>query len=313
MSFSREPVEIAGAGGWRLRGEWLLPASARAVVIAGHAMMVDRRTLDRPRGDGLVSHLANAGAAVLWPDLRGHGASGPRADAGGNWGYDDLVADVAPLLDAARARFPGLPVYTVGHSLFGHVMLAHLGRQTLTGPSAPPSFGGGPAPALDGHVMLAANVCNPGWRKRPKTYLQKGALIESMGLFCKVVGRVPVRALKQGTDDEPRGYAEDFVRIWRSKRWLSRDGFDYWAAMSRIETPCLAIVGAADQLFCPPDDAREVAERLPRCTFEVVGRASGLAVDPGHMGLVLDERCRPMWDRVAAFVTSMRAVSAATR
>lgn len=299
MKFSREPVEINGAGGWRLRGEWLLPPSARAVVIAGHAMMVDRRTLDRPRGDGLVSHLANAGAAVLWPDLRGHGASGPRADAGGNWGYDDLVADVGPLLDAARARFPGLPLYTVGHSLFGHVMLAYLGRH----PSTP----------LDGHIMLAANVCNPGWRKRPKTYLQKGALIESMGLFCKVVGRVPVRALKQGTDDEPRGYAEDFVRIWRSKRWLSRDGFDYWAAMSRIETPCLAIVGAADQLFCPPEDAREVAERLPNRIFEIVGRASGLAVDPGHMGLVLDERCRPMWDRVATFVTSTRAVSAATR
>jgi predicted alpha/beta hydrolase len=299
MTFSREPVEIAGAGGWRLRGEWLLPASARAVVVAGHAMMVDRRTLDRPRGDGLVSHLANAGAAVLWPDLRGHGASGPRAEAGGNWGYDDLVADVAPLLEAARTRFSGLPLYTVGHSLFGHVMLAYLGRH--------------PGTALDGHVMLAGNVCNPGWRKRPKSYLQKGALLETMGLLGKSFGRVPVRALKQGSDDESRGYAEDLVRFWRTKRWLSRDGFDYWAALSRIETPCLAVVGADDRFFCPPDDAREVAERLPNRIFEIVGRASGLAVDPGHMGLVLDERCRPMWDRVATFVTSARAVSAASR
>jgi predicted alpha/beta hydrolase len=299
MMHSREAVEIRASDGWRLRADWLLPPSPRAVVVAGHAMMVDRRTLDRPRGDGLVTHLQQAGVAVLWPDLRGHGESGPRAEAGGDWGYDDLVADVPVLLDAARARFSGLPVYTVGHSLFAHVVLAHLGRQPLT--------------QLDGHVMLAANVCNPGWRKRPVSYLKKHALIEVMGLLSRTVGRVPVRALKQGSDDESRGYAEDFVRILRSGRWLSRDGFDYWAALRDIETPCLAIAGAGDEFFCPPDDAREVAAQLRRHTFEIVGVATGLAIDPGHMDLVLDERCRPLWDRIAAFVTSQRAVSAASR
>jgi predicted alpha/beta hydrolase len=262
-------------------------------------MMVDRRTLDRPRGDGLVTHLANAGVAVLWPDLRGHGASGPRPEEGGDWGYDDLVADVPPLLDAARARFPRLPLYTVGHSLFAHVVLAHLTRQPRT--------------ALDGHVMLACNVCNPTWRANPLSYWKKGLLIEAMGLLAKPRGRLPVRALKQGTDDEPRGYVRDFVRIWRECAWRARDGFDYWDALPSVTTPSLAVVGAGDELFSPPHDAREVAARLPNHTFEIVGRSSGLGFDPGHMELVLDERCRPVWDRVAGFVAARAAVSAASR
>jgi predicted alpha/beta hydrolase len=290
MSIAREPFAVTTPDGWTLRGEWLLPSTPRSVAVAGHGMMVDRRTLDRPRGDGLVTHLARAGVAVLWIDLRGHGESGPRAEEGGDWGYDDLVADVPVLLEAARARFPSLPLYTVGHSLFAHVVLGHLSRR--------------PGTALDGHVMLAANVCNPGWRARPLLLLSRGLGIEAMALLARVRGRVPIRALKQGTDDEALGYARDFVRIWRRQRWRARDGYDYWDALPSVSVPTLALVGAGDKYFAPPVDAREVAARLPRCDFEVVGRRSGLAFDPGHMGLVLDERCRPVWERVAAFVNA---------
>lgn len=290
VGFVREPCEARAADGWRLRGEWLVPPSPRAVVIAGHAMMVDRRTLDRPRGEGLVSHLARAGAAVLWPDLRGHGQSGPRADEGGDWGYDDLVADVPVLLDAARARFPTLPVFTVGHSLFGHVTLAHLSRHGA---------------AVDGHVMLACNISNPTWRRRPLQRWTKGAAIRLFQLLGALNrGPLPVQRLKQGTDDEPPGYVADFVRGWRHERWVSRDGFDYYAALPSVRTPVLALVGAGDRLYCPPGDARDLIAALPHHTFEVVGRASGLPFDPGHMELVLDERCRPAWDRVATFVLS---------
>jgi hypothetical protein len=45
-SAQSEPFEITCADGWRLRGELRLPPSPRAVAVVGHAMMVDRRTLD---------------------------------------------------------------------------------------------------------------------------------------------------------------------------------------------------------------------------------------------------------------------------
>jgi predicted alpha/beta hydrolase len=290
----REPFSVACADGWLLRGEIVADAPPVAVAVVGHAMMVDRRTLDRPRGRGLVSTLAARGIACVVADLRGHGQSGPRADEGGDWSYDDLVEhDVPTLIAFARARFPSLPLACVGHSLFGHVALAHLARHA--------------GADLDALVLFAVNVANPSWRKRTLVHARRRAGIELMGLSARLFGRLPARRLRYGSDDEARSYVRDFVRNGRARRWLARDGFDYWEALARIDRPLFAIVGAGDRFMSPPDDARAVAERVPGAQFHVVGRATGLSIDPDHMGLVLDERARPAWDQAAEFIRSIRA------
>lgn len=289
MVASRTPSVVCGDG-WRLDVDVVSPPDAVAAAVVGHAMMVDRRTLDRPRGRGLVSHLVARGVACVVADLRGHGGSGPRAGDGGDWGYDDLVEqDVPALLAFARAQFPSLPLALVGHSLFGHVALAHLARHADAD--------------VDALVMLAVNVPSPAWRARPlPARLQRRGSIELMGLLARAFGRLPARRLRFGSDDEAGGYVRDFVRNGRARRWRARDGFDYWDGLRRIRTPALALVGAGDRHLSPPDEARAVAERLPGCAFEVVGRASGLGFDPDHMRLILDERARPAWDRVADFI-----------
>lgn len=299
---SREPFTVVCADGWTLRGEVVSPggsgaAPAVAVAVVSHAMMVDRRTLDRPRGHGLVSHLAARGIACVHADLRGHGKSGPRAEEGGDWGYDDLVEqDVPALVGFARARFPGLPLATVGHSLFGHVALAHVARH----PQAP----------IDALVMLACNVSHPHWNERPLSRYTKAALIEAMGLITRVFGRLPVRRMRYGTDDEARGYVRDFLRNGRAAHWRARDGFDYWDALPSVKRPLYALVGAGDRLMSPAADARDLALRVPGAEFHVVGRGSGLPFDPDHMGLVLDERARPAWDQAATFIRRLAAGSA---
>ncbi|MGZ3428506.1 MAG: alpha/beta fold hydrolase [Polyangia bacterium] len=293
---TREPFSVVCADGWRLAGELVVDAPPVAVAIVGHAMMVDRRTLDRPRGRGLVSSLAARGVACVVADLRGHGRSGPRADEGGDWSYDDLVEhDVPTLVAFARSRFPDLPLTCVGHSLFGHVSLAHLARH--------------PDADVDALVLLAVNVANPSWRRRTLDDARRRIGIEAMGLLGRLFGRLPARRLRYGSDDEAGGYVRDFVRNGRARRWLARDGFDYWDALARIDRPLYALVGAGDRFMSPPEDARAVAARVPGAQFRVVGRASGLAFDPDHMGLVLDERARPAWDQVAELIRSVRADS----
>ncbi len=284
-----EPFEVACRDGWVLRGEVILPPAPRAVAVVGHAMMVDRRTMDRPRGEGLVSHLAAAGIAVVWPDLRGHGKSGPRPTEGGDWRYDDLVEqDVPALLGFARARFPGLPLYAIGHSLFGHVTLAHLARH--------------PATALDGLVLMACNVCNPTWRERPLGWLGKGSLIELMRAFTLAYGYLPIRRFNYGTDDESRGFVLDFARTWRRPDWIGADGFRYYDALPLVRTPILAIVGAGDRFMSPAADVRGLLRPIRHARIEVVGRSTGLPFDPGHMPLVLDNRSRPAWNHILTFV-----------
>ncbi len=295
----REPFSVACADGWVLAGEIVVEAPPVAVAVVGHAMMVDRRTLDRPRGRGLVSTLAAAGVACVVADLRGHGKSGPRADQGGDWGYDDLVEEDVPTLVAfTRARFPSLPLACVGHSLFGHVALAHLSRH--------------PDADVDGLVLLAVNAPSPSWDAALRSPLRafdgvrRRAGIELMGALARAFGRLPARRMRYGTDDEAAGYVRDFVRNGRAHRWLARDGFDYWNGLARVERPLLALVGAGDRYMSPAADAHAIAARVPGAQFRVVGRRSGLAFDPDHMGLVLDERARPVWNQAAAFIRAIR-------
>ena len=299
----REPFAVACADGWVLHGELVVGAPPVAVAVVGHAMMVDRRTLDRPRGRGLVSSLAARGIACVVADLRGHGKSGPRADEGGDWGYDDLVEhDVPTLVAFARARFPSLPLACVGHSLFGHVALAHLARH--------------PDADVDGLVLLAVNVANPSWRARTVDALGRRAGVELMGLLTRAFGRLPARRFRYGSDDESRGYVRDFVRNGRARGWRARDGFNYWDALARIDRPLLALVGAGDRFMSPPSDARALADRVPGAQFRVVGQRSLLPLGdgwPDHMGLVLDERARPAWDQAADFIRSIRRRPLPTR
>ena len=292
-----DSFSVACDDGWVLRGDVLVDSAPVAVAVVGHAMMADRRTLDRPRGRGLASTLAARGIACVVADLRGHGKSGPRAGEGGDWSYDELVEqDVPTLVAFARARFPSLPLACVGHSLFGHVALAHLSRH--------------PDAAIDALVLFAVNAPNPGWSLRTLRGLRRRAGIELMGILSRAFGRLPARRLRYGTDDEAAGYVRDFLRNGRARHWRARDGFDYWDALPRIERPVLAIVGAGDRFMSPPDDARALATRIAHARFHVVGRATGLAVDPDHMGLVLDERARPAWDQAADFIRSIHRARA---
>jgi predicted alpha/beta hydrolase len=287
---SREPFEVVCDDGWTLRGEVVVGAPPVAVAVVGHAMMVDRRTLDKPRGHGFVSQLAARGIACVVADLRGHGRSGPSAaEPGVDWTYDELIEqDATALIGWTRARFAGLPLACVGHSLFAHVALGHVLRH--------------PAADVAGLVLLACSVPNPDWKRRPIDYAAKRALIELMGVTTRVAGRLPVRRLGLGSDDEAAGYVRDFVRNARDGRWRARDGFDYFAALPSLKQPLLAMVGAGDRLLSPPADARGFVADVAHADFRVVGKASGLPFDPGHMGLVLDERARPAWDEVADFI-----------
>ena len=196
---------------------------------------------------------------------------------------------------AARERFPGLPVYAVGHSLFGHVTLAHAARH--------------PEVALAGIALLSCNICNPEWRRRRGSWLLKGALTEALTGVGKLLGRFPARRLRIGSNDEALGYVRDFGRCWRIGDWQARDGFSYYGALPNVRVRVRAWVGAGDRLMSSPADARGLVAPVPGARVHVVGLESGLSFDPGHMATVLDERVRPVWEEIAAFVGQASAVA----
>lgn len=284
---------VAAPDGWIL--DILdLPAEgpARAVVIAGHAMMVDRRTF-RPGRPGLARALQRAGFRVLLPDLRGHGRSGPTPRAGGDWTYDQLVADTAVHIDLARDLAQGLPIATLGHSLYGHTALAHLARR----PDAP----------VAAHVALGMDVWVRASEPSALAWAAKRALVAASVPLATAVGWFPAVRLGVGSMDEALGYWTSITGGVRRGRWLSDDGLDYQLLLPRVRCPCLHVVSAGDPLLGRPASALRLTANLRERTAWHLGTRDhatppALAhLRPGHMAL-LTGACEPLWSAVATWL-----------
>jgi acylglycerol lipase len=139
-----------------------MPAGTpRAVVLALHGFNDSR---DAWELSGPV--FAAAGVAVFAPDQRGFGATPER----GHWvGQERLAADAAAMLRALALPWPGVPLYAMGESMGGALLMV-----LAASAAAPPVSGWillAPAvwgrqqmgPALSAALWVASNVA-PGWR-----------------------------------------------------------------------------------------------------------------------------------------------------
>ncbi len=256
-------------------------------VVLLHAMMVDRRSMDRPAGRGLASVLASGGLEVWNCDFRGHGKSGDN----GPWTYDDLVyGDIPALVEAAREATGG-PVWLMGLSLGGHTSMAAVSSGVVE-------------PA--GVVLLSANIWRPGldpsWRRRIRRHLT----MVSFRALNRVVGHYPSRRLRSGPADEAGPYVEDLTRFWFTDRWADSGGLDWTPGLSQVAVPVLSVIGRGDALMAHHVGARAFVHSVPGHVFAHIGRGDlGLAHDPDHIGLGADLRCEPVWRWLVAWMRSV--------
>lgn len=281
---------VRAADGWRLSVLDLEPEGpAWGVVIVGHAMMVDRRTFWRRDRPCLARTLCDAGLRVLLPDLRGHGASGPDPAHGGDWSYDQLVEDTAVYLELARRLAPGLPLATLGHSLFGHTTLAY-----LTTPAARAI-----APAA--HVALCVDFWLRCTEDRRLVWPIKAALVRLMSGFAAALGSMPARRLGVGSADEAYSYFTDFRRCVAADGWLAQTGQDYRAGLPGVDLPVLLVVSENDRL-APPRTALRMWSGLPRLEALRLGVPPFAGLAPGHMEAVTDPTSEPLWRAIATWL-----------
>ncbi len=283
---------IPAPDGWTLDVLDLEPdGEPRGIVVAGHAMMVDRRTyragLTEAR-PGLARTLVAAGFRVLLPDLRGHGRSGPLPRDGGDWTYDQLVADTAVYVALARDLAPRLPIALLGHSLFAHTSLAWLGQH----PDAP----------VAAHVGLAMDVWMRGCEPSRARWLLKRGVMATAAAIAAGSGHFPATRLRLGNMDESAGYWSDIHRNVRAGSWHARDGTDYHAGLARVRCPCLHVVSVNDRLYAHPASALRLTAQIPHRTTVQLGRDPGLEhLRPDHMG-VLTGASEPAWQTVARWL-----------
>lgn len=96
----------------------------RAVILALHGMGDYSHAFAMP-----APHWAEAGITTLAYDQRGFGA-GP--DPGSWAGADVMRRDLCDFVAAARARFPGVPLFVLGESMGGAVALTALAEDAGT-------------------------------------------------------------------------------------------------------------------------------------------------------------------------------------
>lgn len=101
---------------------WLPDGPPKSVIVALHGFNDYSRAFDTaPQAPGTGSFLAARDIAVYAYDQRSFG----RSDYPGVWpGRDALVGDLRNFVALARARHPGVPVFALGESMGGAVVMA---------------------------------------------------------------------------------------------------------------------------------------------------------------------------------------------
>jgi predicted alpha/beta hydrolase len=288
-----ESLDVRTSDGWSLRADVRSPAGApRGTAVLAHALMARRTEFYRNQGASVASFLVDRGWRVIAFDFRGHGESGPGAQHGGSYAYDDFVTkDLAAVCAFAgeQAR-SGEPVVVVGHSLGGHAAFVAQGTGAIA-VDAIVGIGSAP-PFLRDHEPVVAR------------WVLKRAVFASMLATARRVGRFPTRALRLGSDDIALACCEDFERIARTGRWTSRDGrTDYLASLASVRVPVLQVVSARDRFECVP----ACGERFVACCggahdFVRVARGDDGGEPPSHMGLVTSRRIRSVWEGVEGWM-----------
>lgn len=191
-------------------------------------------------------YLANTGVASYAYDQRGFGES-PRP---GLWpGTAALAQDVAAFTRLVRARHPGLPVYLLGHSMGGAVILV--------------AFAGDDPPAADGVILAAPAV----WGRATWTWYQRLALwigvhtvpwleLTGRGLGIRPSDNIPMlRAL--GADPLVIK-ATRIDAIWGLSNLMDRA----LESAGALRVPALILYGEKDEII-PRGPTRTMLERLP--------------------------------------------------
>jgi alpha-beta hydrolase superfamily lysophospholipase len=203
---------------------WRPDGPARATIVFVHGIGDHSG-----RHGNLVEALVAAGFAVTAPDMRGHGRSpGARGHVDG---WEDYREDLRAVVQAARASAPGLPVFVIGHSLGGLIVMEYALRypEGLKGVVAM-----SPALALDGV---------PRWKIAASRLLDHVAprLALKVGLDSGGMSRDP--AIKAADDEDPLLHKLGTVRLG-----VAVQGALQWtfAHAAELRVPLLVVHGTAD-------------------------------------------------------------------
>lgn len=206
-----------------------------------------------------VDELAREGVTAAVADYPGQGASLPRIGRGHDYGYDHLARVWLPAVVAQLRRTHDGPVIGLGHSLGGHILLAHLAEED---------------PALDGIALIGSGT--PHWRAQQG--LKTLAQTQFIGVVTRLVGYWPGPRFGFG-GVQPRTLIREWAAFGRNGT-LAPSGRAVDAGLRGRNLPVLAI-DLDDDRLAPPASVDGLVDLLPDAEIERWTFAKG-PHDPGR-------------------------------
>lgn len=267
---------------WDAEGPEGQPIEPRAVIVGLHGFNDYAHTYSLP-----AAFWAKNGIATWAYDQRSFGATQSR----GIWpGSNALISDMYAVVELARARYPGVPVYLHGNSMGGAVVLAGLGRADA--PGALPGIQGAilTAPAVWGRPTM-----NPIYRLALWTAyrVMPGRKFTGQGLNIRPSDNIPL-LITLGRDPLViKGTRVDAIH------GLTDLMDEALAAAPRLRVPLLVLYGAKDEII-PRGPTQEMVDTL--------GAPYRVAVYPNGYHLLLRDLQGPVvWTDELAWILDQNA------
>ena len=245
-------------------------SQARGVpVILLHGSFSNRRFWYSPKGVGLGAFLARAGFDVWLPEMRGHGLSVRNQQWRTNRVADYARYDLPAIAAFVREQSGQVP-HWLGHSQGGISLAAALGGQYLG------------EPAVASAAFFGCQINSRYWPLKIPP-VEWGAY-----LLLKRCTQLSGVQLKRGPEDEPVGIALETLR-WNGFLGRFKDSErDWWAGLSEVQLPVLAVAAAGDQQT-PEWACRKLYEQLgsEQRQFIALGREQGFSSDFGHTEMLV--------------------------
>lgn len=260
----------------RIRGDVTHPAP----VLLTHGTFSNAAVCVR-----LAVYLAHHGFDCWVLELRGHGRSAGSRVTPDFEVFSEL--DVPAALRAVRRETRRRHVLLVGHSGGGLVFLMHLARHPGAGRD------------IKGVVTLASQATDAAGT------LSGSVKIVLAALANNVAGKLPGRLLGVGPEDESASVMNQWFRWNLRRRWEGKDGFDYLAALSRVEVPILCLAGGGDRFIAPVTGCRRLFEALGSFDKRLVvcARSEGFTEDYSHARIIASRAAQAeVWPQIAEWL-----------
>lgn len=262
---------------------WLPQGEPQAVIVGLHGFNDYSNSFDGPG-----RYWASQGIATYAYDQRGFG----QADKAGLWhGGRALAEDLRGVIALVRARHPGTPLYVLGESMGGAVVMT-----AMAGPGAP---------KVDGIVLSAPAV----WGRSGMNVFERAGLwffSHTIPWYAVKAGDFGIKRKASDNIEMLRALGRDPLVIKATRVEAIHGLVDLMdaaqAAAAKIDVPTLVLYGEKDEIIPPDSTYRAIG------TFTKLGDERRVAVYPeGYHMLMRDLQAEVVLQDIATWIKNPTA------